>query len=148
MAYKGRYNPIHPKKYKGDHHNIIYRSLWERKFMVYCDTSDNIIEWGSEEIIIPYLSPWDGRMHRYFPDFYIKVKQHDGSVKKLIIEVKHKKQCSPPEKTPNRKTKKWFKEVKTWGVNSAKWKYATNWCENNGMEFKILNEDHIGIKYK
>ncbi len=148
MAYKGRYNPIHPKKYKGDHHNIIYRSLWERKFMVYCDTSDNIIEWGSEEIIIPYLSPWDGRMHRYFPDFYIKVKQHDGSVKKFIIEVKPKKQCSPPEKTPKRKTKKWFKEVKTWGVNSAKWKYATNWCENNGMEFKILNEDHLGIKYK
>ena len=148
MSYKGRYNPIHPKKYKGDHHNIIYRSLWERKFMVYCDTSDNIIEWGSEEIIIPYLSPWDGRMHRYFPDFYIKVKQHDGSVKKFIIEVKPKKQCSPPEKTPKRKTKKWFKEVKTWGVNSAKWKYATSWCENNGMEFKILNEDHLGIKYK
>ena len=148
MAYKGRYNPIHPKKYKGDHHNIIYRSLWERKFMVYCDTSDNIIEWGSEEIIIPYLSPWDGRMHRYFPDFYIKVRQHNGSIKKFIIEIKPKKQCSPPEKTPKRKTKKWFKEVKTWGVNSAKWKYATNWCENNGMEFKILNEDHLGIKYK
>ena len=148
MAYKGRYNPQHPKKYKGDHHNIIYRSLWERKFMVYCDTSDNIIEWGSEEIIIPYLSPWDGRMNRYFPDFYIKVRQHDGSVKKFIIEVKPKKQCSPPEKTPKRKTKKWFKEVKTWGVNSAKWKYATSWCENNGMEFKILNEDHLGIKYK
>ena len=148
MAYKGRYNPQHPKKYKGDHHNIIYRSLWERKFMVYCDTSDNIIEWGSEEIIIPYLSPWDGRMHRYFPDFYIKVRQHNGTIKKFIIEVKPKKQCSPPEKTPKRKTKKWFKEVKTWGVNSAKWKYATNWCENNGMEFKILNEDHLGIKYK
>ena len=148
MAYKGRYNPQHPKKYKGDHHNIIYRSLWERKFMVYCDTSDNIIEWGSEEIIIPYLSPWDGRMHRYFPDFYIKVRQHDGSIKKFIIEVKPKKQCSPPDKSPKRKTKKWFKEVKTWGVNSAKWKYATSWCENNGMEFKILNEDHLGIKYK
>ena len=148
MAYKGRYNPQHPKKYKGDHHNIIYRSLWERKFMVYCDTSDNIIEWGSEEIIIPYLSPWDGRMHRYFPDFYIKVRQHDGSIKKFIIEVKPKKQCSPPEKTPKRKTKRWAKEVKTWGVNSAKWKYATSWCENNGMEFKILNEDHLGIKYK
>ena len=148
MAYKGRYNPQHPKKYKGDHHNIIYRSLWERKFMVYCDTSDNIIEWGSEEIIIPYLSPWDGRMHRYFPDFYIKVRQHDGSIKKFIIEVKPKKQCSPPDKSPKRKTKKWFKEVKTWGVNSAKWKYASNWCENNNMVFKILTEDHLGIKYK
>ena len=148
MAYKGRYNPKHPKKYKGDHHNIVYRSLWERKFMVYCDNSDNIFEWGSEEIIIPSLSPWDGKLHRYFPDFYIKVRQHDGSVKKFIIEVKPKKQCSPPEKSPKRKTKKWFSEVKTWGINSAKCKYATNWCENNDMEFKILTEDHLNIKYK
>lgn len=148
MAYKGRYNPIHPKKYKGDHHRITYRSLWERKFMVYCDTSDNIIEWGSEEVIIPYLSPWDGRMHRYFPDFYIKTRQHDGTTKKFIIEVKPKKQCSPPEKNPNRKTKRWMNEIKTWGVNSSKWKYATDWCKNNDMEFKILTEDHLNIKYK
>ena len=112
MAYKGRYNPIHPKKYKGDHHNIIYRSLWERKFMVYCDTSDNIIEWGSEEIIIPYLSPWDGRMHRYFPDFYIKVRQHNGSIKKFIIEIKPKKQCSPPEKLQNVRLRSGLKKSK------------------------------------
>ena len=72
MSYKGRYTPQNPSKYKGDYRNIIYRSLWERKFMVYCDQSNNIIEWGSEEIIIPYLSPLDGRIHRYFPDFYIK----------------------------------------------------------------------------
>ena len=77
MSYKGRYIPTNPKKYKGDPQNIIYRSLWERKFMVYCDTNDSVIEWGSEEVIIPYLSPWDGRMHRYFPDFYIKIKQHN-----------------------------------------------------------------------
>ena len=147
MSYKGRYNPQNPKKYKGDHHNIIYRSLWERKFMVYCDTSDNIIEWGSEEIIIPYLSPWDGRMHRYFPDFYIKVRQHDGKLKRYIIEVKPKVQCSPP-KEPKRKTKRWMNEVKAWGVNSSKWKYATAWCKNNDMEFKILTEDHLNIKYK
>ena len=80
--------------------------------MVYCDTNDSVIEWGSEEVIIPYLSPWDGRIHRYFPDFYIKIKQHDGSVKKFIIEIKPKKQCSPPEKKPKRKTKKWFNEVR------------------------------------
>ena len=102
MAYKGRYIPKKPSKYRGDAQNIIYRSLWERKFMVYCDTSPSIIEWGSEEVIIPYLSPLDGRIHRYFPDFYIKVKQADGLMKKMIIEVKPKVQCSPP-KTPKRK---------------------------------------------
>ena len=72
MAYKGNYTPINPKKYKGDPNRIVYRSLWERKFMVYCDTYDAILEWGSEEIIIPYLSPVDGKIHRYFPDFYLK----------------------------------------------------------------------------
>ena len=55
MSYSGRYIPKNPKKYKGDHSKVIYRSLWERRFMVYCDSSDFIIEWGSEEIIIPYL---------------------------------------------------------------------------------------------
>ncbi len=147
MAYKGRYNPKNPRKYKGDPRNIIYRSLWERKFMVYCDTSTSIIEWGSEEIIIPYLSPWDNRRHRYFPDFYIKAQQSDGSLKKMIIEVKPKVQCSPP-KEPKRKTRRYLNEVKTWSINEAKWKYATEWCKNNGMEFVIINEDHLGISYK
>ena len=59
MSYKGRYIAKNPKKYKGDSRRIIYRSLWERKFMVYCDTNKSVIEWGSEEIIIPYLSPLD-----------------------------------------------------------------------------------------
>ena len=64
MAYKGKYKPLNPNKYAGNPMNIVYRSLWERKVMVYCDKNPLVIEWGSEEIIIPYLSPWDGRMHR------------------------------------------------------------------------------------
>ena len=147
MAYKGRYNPVNPKKYKGNSHNIIYRSLWERKFMVYCDTNDKVLEWGSEEIIIPYISPWDGKKHRYFPDFYIKVKQSNGNLKKFIIEVKPKKQTRPP-KPVVRKTKRWINEVRTFGVNEAKWKHATKWCKDNDMEFKILTEEELGIRYK
>ena len=147
MSYKGRYNPVNPKKYKGNPQNIIYRSLWERKFMVYCDTNDKVLEWGSEEIIIPYISPWDGKEHRYFPDFYIKVKQSSGNIKKFIIEVKPKKQTRPP-KPVERKTKRWIKEVRTFGINEAKWKHATKWCEDNDMEFKILTEEELGIRYK
>ena len=104
MSYKGKYKIRHPRKYKGNPNNIVYRSLWERKFMVYCDNSEAIIEWGSEEIVIPYLSAWDNKMHRYFPDFYIKVRKADGSVKRMIIEVNPKKQCKPPEKNPIRNT--------------------------------------------
>ena len=147
MSYKGRYNPVNPKKYKGNPQNIIYRSLWERKFMVYCDTNDKVLEWGSEEIIIPYISPWDGKVHRYFPDFYIKVKQSSGNIKKFIIEVKPKKQTRPP-KPVERKTKRWIKEVRTFGINEAKWKHATKWCKDNDMEFKILTEEELGIRYK
>ena len=147
MTYKGKYTPKNPNKYKGNPHRIVYRSLWERKFMKYCDFNDAVLEWGSEEIIIPYLSPWDGRIHRYFPDFYIKVKQHNGMVKKFIIEVKPKKQTRPP-KPVVRKTKRWINEVRTFGVNEAKWKHATKWCKDNDMEFKILTEEELGIRYK
>ena len=100
MAYSGKYKPVHPKKYVGNASQIIYRSLWERKLMVYCDHNDKVLEWGSEEVIIPYLSPWDNKIHRYFPDFYMKVKQASGKTKKFIIEVKPKYQCKSPPKNP------------------------------------------------
>ena len=148
MAYKGKYIPINRKKYVGNSSQVIYRSLWERKLMVYCDRNEKVIEWGSEEVIVPYRSPWDGKMHRYFPDFYMKVKQGNGTYKKFIIEVKPKAQCKEPIKTPKRKTKKWYKEVQTWGINQAKWKSAIDYCENRGMEFKILTEDHLNPQYK
>jgi len=148
MSYKGKYIPKNPKKYKGDPSRVIYRSLWERKFMVYCDRNDKVVEWGSEEIIVPYRSPWDGKMHRYFPDFYIKIEQASGGVKKFIIEVKPKHQCKEPNKTPRKRTSKWYNEVKTWGINQAKWKSAIDWCQNRDMEFKILTEDHLNPRYK
>jgi|TARA_R110000868_G_scaffold26955_12_gene103122 hypothetical protein len=143
MAYSGRYSPAQPQKYKGDVDKIYYRSLWERNFMRYCDKNSAILEWGSEEVIIPYISPLDGRRHRYFPDFYIKIKQSSGAIKKMIIEVKPKKQCSPPA-IPKRKTKGFINEVRTWGVNKAKWEAALEWCKDRDMEFKILTEDHVG----
>ena len=143
MSYKGKYIPKNPQKYKGDPSQVIYRSLWERKFMVYCDRNDKVVEWGSEELVIPYVSPWDGRYHRYFPDFYIKVRTKNGSLKKYIIEVKPKNQCTPPERNPKRRTGVWYNKVKTWGINKAKWKSATEFCLDHNMEFKILTEDHL-----
>ena len=148
MTYKGKYIPKNPQKYKGNPSQIIYRSLWERKFMVYCDKNDKVIEWGSEEVIVPYRSPWDGKIHRYFPDFYIKIKQSSGGVKKFIIEVKPEYQCKQPNKTPKKRTRKWYKDVQTYGINQAKWKSAIDWCANRGIEFKILTEKHLNPQYK
>ena len=145
MAYKGKYSPSYPKKYKGDPTNIVYRSLWERKFMVYCDLNENILEWGSEEIVLPYRSPVDGRVHRYFPDFYIKVKESTGRIKKMIIEIKPKRQCSPPSK-PKKQTKGYLREAYEYAKNQAKWEAASEWCKDRGYIFKVFTEKELGIK--
>ena len=145
MSYKGKYKPSYPKKYKGDPNNIVYRSLWERKFMVYCDNNQNILEWGSEEVIVPYRSPIDNRYHRYFPDFYIKVKDPNGTIKKKIIEIKPFKQCIEP-KVKQRKTKGYIYEVVEYAKNQAKWNAAKEWCLDRGYEFQVLTEHDLGIK--
>lgn len=142
MSYSGKFKPKNYKKYKGDPTKIFYRSLWERRFMVYCDNNDKIIEWGSEEIIIPYISPVDKKVHRYFPDFYIKYVNSKGMVVREVIEVKPKKQLSPP-KEPKRKTKRWFNEVQTYIINQAKFKAANEYCKDRRYAFRILTEDHL-----
>ena len=145
MAYKGKYKPRCPYKYKGDPTTIIYRSLWERKFMQYCDSNINILEWGSEEFYVWYKSPLDNRPHRYFPDFYIKLKESTGRIKKYIIEVKPKKQTTPPVKS-KLKTKSYMREAFEYVENQAKWNAAEDWCADRGYEFKILTENELGIK--
>ena len=145
MSYKGRYRPSNPKKYRGDSSNIIYRSLWERKFMVYCDNHSKILEWGSEEIALPYRSPIDNKIHRYYPDFYIKVRETNGKIKRYIIEIKPKKQTVEP-KVKKRKTKGYIYEVYEYARNLAKWKAAQEFCKDRMWEFKVLTEDELGIK--
>jgi len=144
MSYKGRYQPNNPLKYKGNFRNIIYRSLWELKFMKYCDSNRNILEWGSEEFCLPYRSPLDNKVHRYFPDFYIKVKESTGQIKKYIIEVKPKRQCIEP-KPQKKKTRTYIYEVRQYAQNQAKWKAAEEYCLDRGYEFKILTEKELGI---
>jgi len=144
MAYSGKFRPSNIQKYRGDHLNIIYRSLWERKFMVYCDRNENILEWGSEEIVIPYRSPLDGRIHRYFPDFYIKVRESTGKIQKYIIEIKPKKQCIEPQKQ-KKHTKTYIREVTEYAKNQAKWKAASEYCKDRLLQFKVLTEDQLGV---
>jgi hypothetical protein len=142
MAYKGKFSPKNPNKYKGDPTNIIWRSLWEKRVMTYLDDNSNVIEWSSEEVIVPYISPVDNRRHRYFPDFLIKVKQANGNIKTMLLEVKPKQQTKEP-KVQKRKSKQYITEVTTWAVNQAKWKYAKEYCLDRGWEFKILTEEEI-----
>ena len=142
---KSKYKPSNPQKYKGDYNNIICRSTWERKCCRWVDLNESIISWGSEEFFIPYVSPVDNRVHRYFPDFIIKLKEQSGKVKTYVIEVKPKKQTVPPVKK-TRVTKSFIHETKTYAVNQAKWKAAKEWCDDRLLEFKIITEDELGIR--
>ena len=144
MTYSGKFNPKNPQKYVGDHKNIVYRSSWECKVMSWLDKDESIISWASEELIIPYVSPVDGKWHRYFPDFLVKVKTKDGKMKTLLIEVKPKKQTREPVQR-KKITKQYINEVATWGVNQAKWKAAEDYCLDRKWEFKIFTEDDLGL---
>ena len=139
---KSKYKPSYPRKYKGNPDNIICRSSWERKFCKWCDLNENIMEWGSEEFWIPYVSPVDRRVHRYFPDFIIKVKESTGQIKTYVIEVKPKRQTMEPKKK-SRVTKSYIYECKTFEVNRAKWRAAREFCIDNGLEFKIITEEEL-----
>jgi predicted nucleotidyltransferase len=123
---------------------IWYRSGWELKAMQHFDQNPNVLEWSSEEYIIPYVSAVDGKWHRYFPDFYIKVRTKTGEVKEYICEVKPKAQTQEP-KVQKRKTKKYIYEVLNWGVNTSKWEAAHRFCQSKGWEFKILTETDLGV---
>lgn len=144
-TYKGRYRLRNPKKYKGDIFEIIYRSSWELKFMNWCDSNSSILEWGSETIIIPYKSPIDNKLHRYFVDFYIKVIDKDKLVTKYLIEIKPEKFTKPPQ-IPKKQTKRFIEEVFTYGVNQSKWKAANIFCEDRGWKFLVLTEKDLGIQ--
>ena len=139
-TYKGIYKPTHPKKYAGDPNKIVYRSNWERKFMVYCDRNDDITYWASEELSIPYVNPIDRKVHRYFPDFIIKTKKG----KRYMIEIKPSSQTKKP--TPKLKRSKAFmRESLEYIKNVAKWQAADVYCNDNGLEFKIFTEKEFGI---
>ena len=145
MSYQGKFRPRNYQKYKGDPTNIIYRSRWELKFMKWCDNNTNILQWASEEFFIPYRSPLDNKWHRYFPDFYMKVKESNGSVKQYVIEVKPLRQTVRP-KTPKRKTKGYIYETLEYAKNQAKWKAAKESCKDRRYEFKVVTEKELGIK--
>jgi hypothetical protein len=143
-TYKGKYKVKNPAKYRGDIHDVIYRSSWELKFMNWCDTTPAVLEWGSEIAVIPYISPVDKRVHRYFVDFYMKVQDKHGLIEKYLVEIKPKKFTEEPIK-PKRVTKHFIEEVFTYGVNQAKWKAAREFCEDRKWKFVVLTEDELKI---
>lgn len=128
-----------PEKYAGDPSNIIMRSSWETRFAIWCDKNPQIVKWSSEETVIPYVSPMDGRVHRYFVDFKIQTVNN----KTYLVEIKPKKQTLPPE--GSRKTKKFLMEASTYLVNQAKWEYAKKYAKDRNWEFIVITEQELGL---
>lgn len=136
---QGFFKPKHPEKYKGDASNIVYRSGWEKRVMDWCDSNSSIVSWSSEEVIIPYRSPVDNKLHRYFVDFYVEAYDRNGVKQTYLLEVKPKQQTQEPAPQKKR-TKKYINEVFTWGVNQAKWKAAEEYCKDRGWQFRVITE--------
>lgn len=151
-SYKGRFRPKNPEKYKGDPTKIIYRSSWEFKFFRYVDQHPDVIWWASEEYVVPYMSPIDGKAHRYFPDVVVKKKTPEGTTETVMIEIKPKGQTRPPDPRKKNATKtgrvsrRYINEVKTYGINEAKWRAAERYCADRGWKFILMTEDQLGIK--
>ena len=138
-SYRGLFRPTNPKKYVGNTKQIVYRSLLERRFMRYCDLNKDILYWASEELPVRYYNPLDKKYHRYFPDFVVKTVNND----KYMIEIKPSRQAVKP-KPPKKKTKSYMRESFEYIKNQAKWQAAKSYCEDKGMQFKLITEKDLG----
>lgn len=139
---QGRFTPKNPEKYNGDVSNIVYRSSWELSTCRFLDNNPNILEWASEEISIPYIKPTDGKIHRYFPDYWVKYRNKSGQIIQELWEVKPENQTKQPTTRGKRKTQQVYESV-TYAVNLAKWNAATLFCNKYGMKFRIVSETNL-----
>lgn len=153
-THKGFFKPFNVQKYHGNPTNIVYRSSWELQMMREFDKNPNVIQWSSERKIINYQNPFTGKLHRYFPDFWVKQKNKQGIVEELIIEIKPLHEATRPPKGKNTKTYK--KQLMTYAKNLAKWKAAKRYCEihnyrfvvitkNKNEQFLLLTEKDLGL---
>lgn len=145
---QGKFIPRNPEKYIGNFNDIIYRSSWEFKVMHWFDSNSQVLNWSSETVIIPYISPIDNRAHRYFVDFKVKIKNNQGQVTTYLVEVKPEAQTVPPaapKKITEKSKMRYINESKTYGVNAAKWEAATKFAKDRGFQFIILTERQLGL---
>lgn len=139
--HQGKYKVKNPNKYWGDWTKVIYRSSWELKMFIWCDNNNDIVRWNSEEVVIPYVNPFDGRVHRYFTDVYVQYKDK-GS---FVYEIKPYAEKFPPKK-PKRRSKYYVSKLKTYLINQAKWESADKYCRERNLTFQVITEKELGIK--
>lgn len=140
---KGVYRPINPKKYLGTA-DPVFRSSYELYFFKWCDNNPRVLEWASEAVVIPYISPLDNKAHRYFVDNSIVYRINENLIKKFLVEIKPYKQTIPPVNSARKKQSTIITEATTYAKNQAKWEAAKKWCKQRGdVEFMIITEKQL-----
>lgn len=139
---QGVFTPVYPEKYRGNVAQIYYRSSWELAMNKFLDTNMNILRWSSEEIKIPYIKPTDGKVHHYYPDYWVEYQNRNGEVIQEIVEVKPASQVAKPT-TRGKARKTILFEQTAWAVNQAKWTAAQKWCQDRGLRFRVITENGL-----
>ena len=140
---QGRYIPKNPGKYVGNVNTIQYRSSYEYYAFKVFDLHPDVVEWSSESVVIPYISPKDGKQHRYFVDIYVKYKTKDGKYRVELIEIKPYSQTQPPKHGNKAKKSTIVESQLTWEVNKSKWKAASEYAKKRGWTFRIITEKEL-----
>jgi hypothetical protein len=133
--YRGTFIPRNPKKYRGDISQIVYRSSWEAALMYWLDINDKVKAWSSENVIVPYVSPIDNKVHRYFIDFMIETTEGV-----FLVEVKPQKECMPPKRRQGKRKHLIEAEARTYAQNTAKWQAAEQYAHSMGYKFQVWDE--------
>jgi len=141
---QGIFTPINKEKYHGST-PIIWRSSYELLFMRWADSNSNVLSWSSESVVVPYVKPTDGKIHKYFVDNTITLKDPQGNIHKYLIEIKPLKSLSPPKPSKRKKQSTLLSEQITYATNISKWESAKKWAAKKGYKFIILTEKELGI---
>ena len=133
---RGKFQMSRPDKYVGTKVPT-YRSSWELSFMKFCDTNISVQKWASEAVQIPYRDPLTGRQTVYVPDFFIQYVDKLGKMHVELIEIKPASQTILERVGKNKYNQAQF--VK----NQAKWASANLWCKQQGIKFRVVNENDL-----
>lgn len=136
---QGIFTPKNKDKFIGK--QAVYRSGLELKFFRFCDDNKNVLKWSSENVVVPYVSPLDGRVHRYFVDNFISIKE-GNKIKNYLVEIKPYRQTKPPT-TKYRKKAHLLYEQRQWAINTSKWESAKKFCKKKGWDFLIITEKDL-----
>jgi hypothetical protein len=140
---QGIFTPKNPEKYAG-RGSIRYRSSWELKFMNFLDENPSIKNWASESISIPYKNPIANKTKSYVPDFFIVYEDVNKKLHAEIVEIKPHKETS--FEAAGKSTRNQVQAA----INQAKWTAAKQFCDRQGMQFRIITEHDMfaGTKKK